>query len=222
MKSNYSFMKTTLRGLLVILPIVVIGATMFWLLHSLEFGLAWMFRSILPARLYFPGMGVAAGILLIYLVGLLMNTWIAQQLSGYWEHLMERIPLVKSLYGAVQDIVQFFSNDKKQKFNKVVSVTLNDSDIRLIGFVTQENLASIPQVSGTADMVVVYLPMSYQIGGYMALVPRSTVQLIDMSIEDASRLVFTAGMSIHKNGVFEGRKKDLKQKSITSEVKGEI
>jgi uncharacterized membrane protein len=65
--------------------------------------------------------------------------------------------------------------------------------------VTQENLVSLPQVTGTSDMIVVYLPMSYQIGGYMALVPRSAVELIDMSIEDATRLVFTAGMSIDKS-----------------------
>jgi len=203
MKWKYSFTKTILKGLAVILPMAVIGATVYWLLHVLDSGSGWFLQLILPDHLYFPGLGVAVGILLIYLVGLLMNTQAAQELFGQWEHILERIPLIKSIYGAVQDMVEFFSSDKKKRFNKVVSVTFKESGIRLIGFVTQENLASLPQVTGTSDMVIVYLPMSYQVGGYMALVPRSSVELIDMSIEDATRLVFTAGMSIHKNELSE-------------------
>lgn len=222
MKSKSPFMRTILKGFMVVLPLAVIGATIYWVMHTLESGSGWLLQLILPARLYFPGMGVVVGILLIYLVGLLMSTQTAQNLSSHWENLLEHIPLVKSLYGAVQDMVQFFSSNTKQRFNKVVSVTLKDSDIRLIGFVTQENLIALPQVTGASDMVVIYLPMSYQIGGYMVLVPRSAVEPINMSIEDASRLVFTAGMSINKNDLSEGRKNGLQHESIINEVRREL
>ncbi len=206
MKGNNSFIKTVLTGLVVVLPVAVIGATIFWLLHMLETASAWIFRAVFPPDLYFPGVGVVIGVFFIYLVGLLMNTRIAQQLFNRWENLLKRIPLVKSLYGAVQDIVQFFSSEQKHRFNKVVSLAIKDSDMRLIGFVTQENLSSIPQVMAASDTIAVYLPMSYQIGGYMVLVPRSAVASIDMSVEDASRFVFTAGMSIQKGEISPDRK----------------
>jgi uncharacterized membrane protein len=205
MRCDGSFTKTLLKGLVVILPVAIIGVTTYWLLHTLEAGFAHVLRVVLPDSLYYPGMGLVVAVLTVYLVGLLMGSRAAQRLSDRWEHMLKRIPLVKSLYGAVQDIVQFFSSDKKKRFNKVVSVTLRDSAIRLIGFVTREDLSSLPQLAGATDTVVVYLPMSYQIGGYMALVPRSAVEPIDMSIEDASRLVFTAGMSIDKGDLLEGR-----------------
>ena len=207
MKNNYAFTKTIAKGLLGVLPVAVNGDSIYTLWQSLESSSAWLLHWGLPDRFYFPGVGVAFATLLVYGIGMLMNTRTAQRLSNYWERFMHRIPFVKSLYGAVQDIVTFLSSNKSKKFNKVVALTLKESKIRMIGFVTQENLASLPQVTGSSDMVVVYLPMSYQIGGYMVMVPRSSLELIDMSIEDASRLVFTAGMSIQKTEPVETRTK---------------
>lgn len=211
MKEKYSVTKTFLKGLMVILPVVVIVATILWLIQALESGLAWMFQWFLPERVYFPGLGVAGGFLLIYLFGLLMNTRAAQELFNYWERLLKRIPLIKSLYGSVQDIIRFFSSDSRKKFNRVVLVTFKDSDIKLVGFETQENISSLPQLPDVSDSVVVYLPMSYQIGGYMALVPRSSVTPINMSIEDASRLIFTAGMSSAANTTYAARSEASQQ-----------
>lgn len=61
---------------------------------------------------------------------------------------------------------------------------------------TQENLSTLPAGLGTADDILVYVPLSYQLGGHMVVVSRTQVTPLDLSIEDASRLVFTAGMSI--------------------------
>ncbi|MBK7688567.1 MAG: DUF502 domain-containing protein [Elusimicrobia bacterium] len=203
MKSDYAFKKTIAKGLRVVTPVLIIGAVAFAVFTGLESITASALRRVLPKTFYFPGLGVVFLTAVIYAVGLVMNTRVVQRLSDCWEHLMGRIPFIKSIYGAVQDTVLFLSSTKTKKFNKVVSLTLKESGLRLIGFVTQENLFSMPALTGTADMVIVYLPMSYQIGGYMALVPRSALEPVNMSIEDASRLVFTAGMSIQKRGPLE-------------------
>jgi uncharacterized membrane protein len=66
--------------------------------------------------------------------------------------------------------------------------------IRLVGFVTVENLGDF-QIAAEEDCVAVYLPMSYQIGGYTVFVPRKLLTPLDMSLEEAMRFVVTAGVS---------------------------
>jgi uncharacterized membrane protein len=83
-----------------------------------------------------------------------------------------------------------------------VAVSIADN-MRLVGFVTRENTTELPHARDTGDEIVgVYLPMSYQIGGYTLFVPRSAIERMDMSVEDAMRFVLTAGMSSSRdNGV---------------------
>ena len=68
-------------------------------------------------------------------------------------------------------------------------------NLHLIGFVTREDFRGTPFGLADADTVAVYLPMSYQIGGYTVLLPRRLIEPIDMSVEDALRFAVTAGMS---------------------------
>src|SRR4030065_614668 len=60
-----------------------------------------------------------------------------------------------------------------------VLVCLGDPDLRVIGFVTRDDLAGLPPGMGEPGMIMVYMPMSYQVGGYTALVPRASVQPVD-------------------------------------------
>src|SRR3546814_8834964 len=66
--------------------------------------------------------------------------------------------------------------------------------IRLVGFVTVEDLSRF-EIAAEEECVAVYLPMSYQIGGYTAFIPRKLLTPVDMSLEDAMRFVVTAGVS---------------------------
>jgi uncharacterized membrane protein len=127
-----------------------------------------------------------------------MNTVIGPRIVTGWHRLVERIPLVKSLYGAVEDILDSFSQDKKKRFNSVVKIKFPSANGWLIGFVTRQDLSDLPTGLNSPDEIAVYLPMSYQIGGYLIFVPKSAVEPLQLSVEDASRLGLSAGMSIHK------------------------
>lgn len=199
MKERFSFSKTTLKGLVVLLPVLVLTFTVFWLIFSVEYWLASFYRMVFSDKLYVPGFGLLTAIVLSFLVGLLMNSAAAQRLYDTWEHQLQRIPLIKSLYGAVQDIVKIFSRDQRERYNRVVIVHFKEANVRLVGFVTQENADALPLGIEGQSLVSVYLPMSYQIGGYFILVPKSMVEPVNLSLEDASRLVLTAGMSTKKN-----------------------
>lgn len=190
-----SVTKTVLRGLAVILPVFVLGLLLYWLIVTVESSLARLFRLFLPDRFYFPGLGVGFALILSYAVGLAMSASRGQRLLNAWDRLLERLPLIKSIYGAVEDIVASFSTDRSKRFNRVVMVEFKDLNLRLLGYVTRDDLIGLPKGVGGGDDIIVYLPMSYQIGGYMVVVRRSTVTPLDLSVEDASRFVLTAGLS---------------------------
>jgi uncharacterized membrane protein len=188
-----------LRGLVVILPIAITLAIVYWLVVSAEALLGGIVRLVLPDRYYWTGLGVLLGIGIVLLAGLTVNVWFTQALLGRAEALMERIPVVKSVYGAIRDLATFMSGGKsKERFQKVVMVSVNE-EMRLIGFLTREDFTDLPaQLAATDDTVAVYLPMSYQIGGFTVYMPRSKVEPIEMTIEDAMRFTLTAGMSSAK------------------------
>jgi len=186
----------------VTLPIVITLAVVYWLMVSAEALLGGVARIVLPDKYYFKGLGVLLGILLVLVAGLTVNVWITRMLLARADALMERIPIVKSIYGAIRDLAAFLSSgNSKNRFQKVVMVSLND-DIRLMGFVTREDFTDLPaELTHADDTIAVYLPMGYQIGGYTVYMPRSKVIPIDMSVEDAMRFTLTAGMSSSGNTI---------------------
>jgi uncharacterized membrane protein len=94
----------------------------------------------------------------------------------------------------------FFGGSDKGKFNKVVMVSLGGTGARILGLVTREDFGSLPAGIGGDDRVAVYLPMSYQVGGFTAIVPRSAIEQVEMSMEEAMRFAVTAGMSTTRPG----------------------
>jgi len=183
--------KAFFTGLAAILPIAITVYILYWLGTSAERALG----NLLPSRLYLPGMGLVAGVGVILLVGLALQAWVFRKLFAYGEHLLKRIPVVKTVYSAARDLIAFFSTSKDKTMNQVVMVTLGESSLRLIGFVTREDFSAYPAGMAEPGTIAVYFPMSYQVGGFTAMMPRSAVKAIDMSFQDAMRFALTAGMS---------------------------
>jgi uncharacterized membrane protein len=189
-----------LTGLAAVFPVTVTLYVLYWLGSTAEAFLGGGLKMLIPDSLYWPGMGVAAGLALVFVIGALMKAWLFRKVFRWGERLVERIPLVKALYGAVRDLMGFFSRSDTKAMRRAVMVTLGDTPVRLIGFITREDFGDLPVGIGGDDAVAVYLPMSYQIGGFTTMVPRSAVQPVDMSIEQAMRFAVTAGMGEVKEG----------------------
>jgi uncharacterized membrane protein len=182
--------KYILTGLITMLPVILTLYLLYWMSVSAET----LLRTLIPRGIYFPGMGVAAALLAMLVVGMLMHTAPVRGLFVRGERIFYRLPLVKSIYAAFRDLMDYFSPARKRDFEQVVSVTLGDTGVRLIGFVTQAD-EQLPEDFQGDDNVMVYLPMSYMIGGYAVLVPRASVQRLNMSMEEAMRYVLTAGVT---------------------------
>ncbi len=190
-----SISKTFLTGLITILPVVLTIYLVYWLVVSMETALGQVIRAGLPEAWYLPGMGVVAGLGVVFLIGLLMHAYVVQWLFAKAESLVFHVPLIKTIYRSIRDFFDYFSPARTKDFQQVVAVNLGDTGMRTIGFVTQTDPQRLPQGYGDEDSVLVYLPMSYMIGGYSVLVPRSAVQPLDMSMEEAVRFSLTAGVT---------------------------
>lgn len=200
--------KLFLQGLMAILPIVLTLYVLYWLAASAENNLGGLIRLFIPDRWYVPGLGLAAGFLLILGVGILLRIWLFRKLFEWGEDLLEKLPLVKSFYGSIRDLMGFFDPSKKKDFDKVVMVSLEGINARLIGFVTREDFQDLPEGIGKDQTVAVYLPMSYQMGGFTVFVPRERIEPVDMTIEEAMRFALTAAVSLKKNSPTEADDKE--------------
>jgi len=191
--------KDFLSGLMTVLPVALTLFILYWGGSKVEFYLGKLVKVFIPADYYRWGMGLVLGAILVYLVGLLMRGVVFRRLYQWGEDaLLERIPLVKTLYGSLRDLTGYFSSPGKKRFDQVVLVRLGDGSARMVGFVTREDFSEMPLGMVTGDDVAVYVPLSYQIGGYTLIVPRSAVQRVEMPFQEAMRFVLTAGMSAGK------------------------
>jgi uncharacterized membrane protein len=187
--------KNILAGLVAILPVVLTIYLLYWFAVTAENALGRLIRLVLPDTMYWPGMGLVAALLAVFLLGLLMHAYVFRRLFASVEHLMYRMPLIKTVYRAIRDFFDYFSPSGEREFEQVVAVTIGDSGMQVIGFVTQAIPERMPEDFRGEDSILVYLPLSYMIGGYTVLMPRSAVRPLDMNMEEAMRFTLTAGMT---------------------------
>ena len=187
-----SISKILITGFITLLPVVLTIYLIYWLAISSEQVMGNALKFLLPNTVYFPGMGMIAGLIVVFIVGLMMNAYMVRQLFALGEQLLYRLPLIKTVYRAFRDFFDFFS-PKKEQFGQVVAVTVRGME--LVGFVTQEDPRRLPESFRDRDSVLVYLPMSYMVGGYTVLIPRSDLRPLKMSMEEAMRFVLTAGIT---------------------------
>lgn len=185
--------RTFLRGLGVVLPLVVTVWVIVWLATGTEAMLSTLFLLVLPDDYYLPGLGLLLGVSFVYLCGLLVGLLPIRNFWDYVESWLQRIPLFKTIYRAISDFTDFFSTPPAPGDSKVVSVDMGEGS-RLIGFVTDHDPKLDRLIEDPIERIAVYLPMSYMIGGYTLLVPRERVTELPIGVEEAMRLVLTAGI----------------------------
>jgi uncharacterized membrane protein len=147
-----------------------------------------------PADQYRPGMGILSGLLLLFIIGSLVNAYIVRRAISVWEEFLGRIPLVKTVYSAVRDVTRLLpSGEGRRDLQSVVVWRVGEA--RFLGFVTREDLPELNRHAGGAELVAVYFPLSYMLGGVTVYLPKTAVEHIDMPVEAAMRLALTGGMA---------------------------
>lgn len=186
-----------IRGLLVIVPALVTFAFLYWLFVTAERVFRVPLQWFLPGGWYITGMGVLFALVFTLLVGLLVNFSPVKLLFRGFEKLLNKLPLAKQVYNSIRDLISFVGGSDKNELQKVVALEV--AGVRLIGFVTAENttLAGSGEhaENESGKLLSVYLPMSYQVGGYLVYVPESRCEFLDMPVQDAMQTILTANIA---------------------------
>lgn len=211
-------LRMTLQGVALVLPLIVTVWIVWWLADGAErifaeplkalLGMAptpelpnpvpgWLEYHGIQTVHYFPGMGLVLGLILTLAAGLAARVLLIKSLVAWYETVIARIPLVKTLYGGVRDLLGFMSN-KRRTFSRVVLVKFPGGNARTLGLVTRETFDEIAGLAQIKGLVTVYIPGSYFLGGLMLLVPPEDLEPIDMRVQDALRFAMTAGISVQE------------------------
>lgn len=187
--------KLFLKGLAVVIPAALSLAIIWWLASSAEQLLGSVLVKFMPEGWYIPGMGLLSALAITVLIGLLTHVLLFQKLFDLSDSILNRLPLVKTIYSALKDFIGYFSPDSAMASSKVVLVNFPGQDFELLGFVLREDFSRLPMELRSDDPVAVYLPMSYMIGGYTLFLPRSRIRPVDLSFEEGMKLVLTGAVS---------------------------
>lgn len=183
-----------MKGLATVLPIALTVYAIFWLLTTAESVMHRVITLLLPGSLYWPGLGIVAGLVLLFAIGSAVNAYLVRRALAVWDRFLERIPVVKTVYGAIRDMTRLLpSGDTHRDLQSVVLWRTHGAF--LLGFVTRDSLPELAQSAGDNDLVAVYVPLSYMIGGVTLYLPRGDLVQVDMPVENAMRLAITGGMS---------------------------
>jgi uncharacterized membrane protein len=139
-----------------------------------------------------PGLGILIIFVSITAIGVLGNYLLSDRLLGYFENGLKKIPLINVIYTSVKDLLSAFVGDKKS-FTKPVSIKLYESsEVRRLGFITNDNHA---ELGVSADLITVYIPHSYNISGNVYLVPASYVEPLDVVSADLMKYAVSGGVT---------------------------
>ena len=155
-----------LQGLLYLIPISVTTYVVYWTFIKID--------SILPFN--FPGLGLIVIISLITLIGYLGSVIISSPINAFFQRILNRAPLLKTIYTSVKDMMNTFVGKKKGFSEPVLVKVYENSTIERIGFVTNEDVESLNIKKGK---VLVYMPHSYAISGQLFVVDKKDVNKID-------------------------------------------
>lgn len=182
-------------GLAAVLPVAITLYLLYWLCTGSEAVLGSFMKLILPDHWYHPGLGLVTGFVVVMLAGVLIKAYAVRWFIRQGEELLARVPLVKTIYGAVKDFTRFLpANRPRHDLQRVVMWKLHSGYI--VGFVTSEQLPdAMVTASHHPELVAVYFPLSYQIGGHTLFIPRSELIETSLHVEEALRLVLTGGMT---------------------------
>ena len=182
-----------LNGLLLSVPLVVVLYVIYQLFMFMDdLILPFLNPGKEPADYNFRGFGFVILVAVLMVLGYFGNTLIAKPIQRSIDRLLDRIPLIKTLYKAIADLLSAFVG-KKKRFNQPVLVKISkDSNLQKIGFITDANLSQLGDIRG---QVAVYFPHSYAFSGNLFIVPIENVKQLDQNPADVMKYIVSGGVS---------------------------
>jgi uncharacterized membrane protein len=186
-----------ITGFFVTVPLFITVAALIWLFGVVDGLTTPIYDRILGRRM--PGLGVLSTVIVLLLVGAFARNVIGRRVVLRGESYLLRVPLFRSIYAPVRQLVAAFSPDNESGFKRVVLI--EDGQRLMLGFLTKEFV--VDRGHGPEQVVAVYVPTNHLYLGDIVVVERSRASFPAMSVEEGIRVFLTGGMALpgHVAGV---------------------
>lgn len=143
-----------------------------------------------------PGLGVALAIILVLVTGMIVANFLGKRLIVAWEKFLARIPLVRSLYAAIKQIMEAVLATDAQSFRKVLLIEYPRKGLWSLAFMTSDNLGEV-QAKTTGEVMSVFIPTTPNpTSGFIIMVPKDDVIELDMAVEDGLKMIISLGVAV--------------------------
>ncbi|MFQ5983465.1 MAG: DUF502 domain-containing protein, partial [Woeseiaceae bacterium] len=143
-----------------------------------------------------PGLGLLLTLVVVLVTGLLAANIVGRSMVGLWESLLDRIPIVRSVYSASKNFTEIVFSDSSQSFKKVLLIEYPRRDCYSLAFQTATSLGEVQGRTGE-EVICTFVPTTPNpTSGYLIIVPKKEVIELDMEIDEALKMIRSLGVVI--------------------------
>jgi uncharacterized membrane protein len=185
------FRRYFITGFFVTVPLVISVAALLWIFDAVDGVMGPLYARLIGRRV--PGLGLLTTILLVLLAGVVATNVIGRRMLRRTEHYLMMVPVFRTIYAPVKQLILAFSPDNESGFKRVVLVDEPSRGL-VLGFLTRE--FTVDRGAGAAAMVAVYVPTNHLYLGDVLVVGADQVSYPDLSVEQGIRIFLTGGMAL--------------------------
>ena len=143
-----------------------------------------------------PGLGLVLTLLILLVTGVLAANFVGRSLVGFWERILERIPVVRSVYSASKNFAEIVFSDSDQSFKKVLLIEYPRKGLYGLAFQTATELGEVQSRTGE-EVVCTFVPTTPNpTSGFIIIVPKKDVIELDMEIDEALKMIISLGVVV--------------------------
>ncbi len=191
--------KYFIAGLLVWLPLAATVIVIKLLIELLNKTILLFPPELQPETLFgisIPGFGIIIGILILVLTGVFAANLFGRKLVGFWEAILGRIPLVRTIYSSVKQVLETLFSSNSESFRRVVLIEYPRKEIWSLGFQTNEALTAAREAS-EKDLVSVFVPTTPNpTSGFIVMLPAEDITQLDISVADGFKFIISMGVIV--------------------------
>jgi uncharacterized membrane protein len=185
-------------GILIWLPILATLWVVTFFIHIMDETLLLLplrYRPEAVVGFALPGIGAIFAFVVVLATGLLVSNLIGRQLVAFWEELLNRIPIIRSVYGSVKGFAESVFS-QSNSFRKVVMIEYPRKGVWSLGFMTAEDVPEVTHKTGTEHCCVYISAALNATAGVLVMVPKSEVVELEMTVDAAMKMIITCGVVV--------------------------
>ncbi|MCO4812633.1 MAG: DUF502 domain-containing protein [Gammaproteobacteria bacterium] len=186
-------------GLLIWAPLAVTFLLLRFAVNIMDKTLAIIPQQYRPEELigfHIPGLGVILTFVVLFITGMLAANFVGRYVVGGWESLLDRIPIVRTIYGGAKNFAEIVFSDSNDSFKNVLLIEYPRKGLYSLAFQTSSELGEVQGRTGE-DVVCCFVPTTPNpTSGFVIMVPRKDIMILDMEVDEALKMIISLGVVV--------------------------